>query len=205
MQHELIGRVREIFAHIDSETAAFRLATGLRCPRGCGCCCASRAVYTTVLEMLPAAAEILRREEAPHWLAAIESSQGGPVCAAYRPTLPKTSAGHCRLYFWRPTICRLFGFAAARNRYGRPELAACRVMKKAVPDTIERAEQAISRGLAVPILSACSVPLAALEPALGAPLVPINQALQQAIQRLGLRGSFDPGCDAGKPGHRRAA
>lgn len=203
---KLIEAVLDIFAQIDAETAAFRLASGLRCPDGCGACCRSNKVRSTVLEMLPAAAEILRQDEGAHWLEAIDTATETAACAAFSGEKLLSSGGHCRLYPLRPSICRLFAFAAVAGRQGKPELAACKEMKHSAPQGVKRVVEAVSQGLLrPPIFSGYSIRLAALEPILGARLVPINQALRQAIQRLGLSGQFDPSPGVREAGPRMAA
>lgn len=202
---ELIDGVGSILAQIEADTVRFKLATGLRCPLGCGVCCRSPKICTTILEMLPAAAEILRRDEAELWLAAARSASEDGACAAFSPAVVDSSGGHCRLYRFRPSVCRLFGFAASAGRQGRPELAACKTMRNCMPQKVQRAAEGISAGMRFPILSGYSVRLAAMEPSLGARLMPISQALQQAILRLGLGLQFDPTTGMGGATSRIAA
>jgi Fe-S-cluster containining protein len=187
----IIASVLEIFGTIDGQVAAFQLCTGMQCPSGCGPCCLSREVRTTLVEMLPAAAEILRRGEEDPWLARIESSGDNDVCVFYNEIPEAGTGGGCRMYPWRPSVCRLFGFAAVQDKHGRPELAVCKYIKELDPDRIARARQAIGAGIKIPLFTAYSVRLAGVAPWLGAKLMPVNAALKSAIEYLGLTFRFE--------------
>ena len=61
---EIVSQVMDLYTQIDKAVAEFQLKCGLRCPSGCGACCPTANVETTILEMMPLALEILRRGEA---------------------------------------------------------------------------------------------------------------------------------------------
>jgi Fe-S-cluster containining protein len=185
--NQTIASVLEIFGAIDGQVAAFQLATGLHCPKGCGLCCRSDTVCTTIVEMLPAAAEILRRKEENRRLACIARSGDAGVCVFYAQHPADCSGGHCGMYQWRPSVCRLFGFAAIENKHGRPELAACKHLKQIDPARIARAREAGRSGLKIPLFTGYSIRLAGLAPSMGAELMPVNPALRSAIEHLGLK------------------
>ena len=178
---------------------------GWRCPSGCGDCCRSAKVQATALELLPAAAYILQRGEAPLWLAAVQSNGEGGVCAAYCPEPVDPSGGHCRLYRWRPTLCRLFGFSAVRNKYGRLEPVVCARVKAVMPQAIENARRSVAADGPTPLISGYSAVLAAMEPVLGVRQVSLNRALREAIERLGLIVDLNPGPGASGSRQRKAA
>jgi len=180
---ELISRVMDIYSHIDHEVAAFQLKTGLRCPTGCGACCSSQTVAATVVEMLPAAHEILCRGEAGRHIALLEKEQDEDrICVFYQKDLPADAAGHCGMYALRPAVCRLFGFTAIRDRLSALKLAACRHLKQIDPKAVHRASKHQTQA---PCYGHYGTALIALDIQNHHPL-PINTALYQAIMRIGL-------------------
>jgi uncharacterized protein len=179
----IVSRVMAFYTELDQQVARFQLETGLRCPVGCGECCLGTTLHTTVLEMLPAAKEILRQGEGDDWLARIASPPSGPRCVLYQTEHPEDTPGHCGFYTWRPAVCRLFGFAAVHTRSGNQILAACKTLKHADPATVATA-MALSAD--APCFSNVNAMLCALDPTSGSHLMPINEALQKAIHRMGL-------------------
>jgi len=172
--------MRELFSRLEAETSAFAGASGLRCPDGCGACCESPNVYTTVVELEPLAQELVARGEAE---AALErAAVAGPgQCVFYASHGP--GQGQCTVYALRPMICRLFGFAAVRNKQGEPELAGCRVHKAAQPEAMAHARALVAGGQPVPMMTDWQQQAAELGTSATSELMPINQAIAQAMER----------------------
>jgi hypothetical protein len=72
-----------------------------------------------------------------------------------------------------------------RNKNGKPELVTCRCQKEQILLLVKGAQEAISRGMAVPSFDSFFLKMVALEPSLGRQ-VPINRALHLALERYGL-------------------
>jgi hypothetical protein len=88
-------------------------------------------------------------------------------------------------------MCRLFGFAAAAGSGSRPELAVCGVMRAAIPDQTRAAAEAVRwGGLKAPVMREWSLAAYRLDPTLGSQPLPINAALKQALERVGLERSY---------------
>jgi Fe-S-cluster containining protein len=175
--------IGELFSRLEAETSAFAGASGLRCPDGCGACCESPNVYTSVVELEPLAQELVARGEAEAALdRAAQAAGAGPgPCVFYASHGP--GLGRCTVYALRPMICRLFGFAAVRNKQGQPELAGCRVHKAAQPEVMEHARAMVAGGQPVPMMTDWQQQAAELGTSATGALVPINQAIQQALER----------------------
>ncbi len=180
---DIVSGITALYVEVDQRVKSFQLKTGLRCPAGCGRCCPAADVRATVLEMLPAAHEILRRGTPAFWLARIESEGAGGTCVFYRREAPPDAQGCCDLYALRPTVCRLFGFAAVRTRSGALELAVCRWMKAAGPDAAAAGRHLQGEA---PCFSSVATQINALDLSLGARPMPVNEALRRALERLGL-------------------
>lgn len=190
---ELIQQVQGVLGEIDLGTARFADASGLACPSGCGQCCENPAVETTVLECLPLAYWLLTRPEGPdEALARLELNRGGAgphPCVFYAAT-PGSPAGfgqgRCTVYEHRPGLCRLFGFAARLDRRGLSEPVICRIHRQTLPEAVARAQTLADSGAPIPNFYEFATRFALLEPQLGTQQLPINEAIRQAIHKLGL-------------------
>jgi Fe-S-cluster containining protein len=183
---DLSYSILELYSRMDRQTSEFQSRTGLQCPPGCGQCCESSMPEATVLELLPAAQELFSRGEAQQWLECIASIRKNEKCVFYQqdPLIPGN--GRCELYILRPSVCRLFGFAAKKNKDGNPELVTCRRQKKENSFSVKTAQEVISSGMSVPSFDYFFLQIATLEHSLGRQQLPINQALQFALDRYGL-------------------
>jgi len=193
MDAMILARLLELYEEIDSQTAALRAITELRCPPGCGTCCSSPAVEATELEMLPVARQLVRGREALSWLERLRAADDEGPCVFYRPERSTGGEGCCDIYSLRPSVCRLFGYGAVKNKHGIAQLALCTVMKKVIPRAAQDAAHAVERGLAAPAFTDFARRVAGLEPFLGGRLLPINRALQFALEREGFARQFDKG------------
>ncbi|MDA8137339.1 MAG: YkgJ family cysteine cluster protein [Desulfobacteraceae bacterium] len=178
---QLITRIVEVYSQIDQQVTTFQLRTGLRCPAGCGRCCPEAEVYTSPMEMLPAAHELLLRGDSQSWLERVRKIKDG-LCVFYQRH-PIDQDGHCGLYALRPSVCRLFGFASVRNRLGQRVLSTCKLLKKNHPSDVAKA---IEHQQEAPCFSQFTAQLIGIDPS-ASRLEPINIALREAIQTLGLQ------------------
>lgn len=186
MNVHLVSEVMAAYTQIDRQIDSFQVATQLHCPAGCGWCCENPNVEATLLELLPLAWELFTRNEVQQWLERIEQDRERKTCWFYQPDPLIPGNGRCQVYPWRPTICRLFGFATTTNKSGQPELAACVRHKATMPEGVASAQAAIASGLSAPNFQELSMQVANIDPHWGTRRMPINQALQVALERVGL-------------------
>lgn len=189
----LSREVMHIFREVGREIARLQLSTGLRCSPGCGLCCESPHVEATVLESLPLAREIYRRGEEEAILNAIEerNHRRDPVCVLYRPDTLIPGQGRCAYYDFRPMLCRLFGFAARKEKYGNLEFCTCKIIKGKYPEAVSRVEGRLAEGPEMtgihewepPVYQDISMRMAGIDPGTGFARYPINQAIKQALAR----------------------
>ncbi len=179
--------VQTIYRRLDRRLATFRRRSGLACPPGCGECCGSTEVEATVLELLPLALDLCRRGKAEEVMDRLHSGREPERCLLFSEQPLGCFGGHCTVYPRRPLLCRLFGFSSMENREGRPELVACRLVRAADPARTGEAAVAAAQGrLAAPLMRDYSMAVYRLDPALGSGALPINAALRQALERVGL-------------------
>jgi Fe-S-cluster containining protein len=173
-----LGAAEEICRRVtrlqrDAEHAARRFArqAGLTCPRGCGDCCRDSRPHEAALAMLPAAREIITRREERLWMEKAGRNPEG-ACIFYDPVRDR----HCRIYEFRPMICRLFGFAGRLNKLGGLDFRPCR--------NITGYAGAVAA--MPPLYSHYRFRLMSLYPPLGH-LLPLNSAFLAAAEWLLLR------------------
>ncbi|MFH1981798.1 MAG: YkgJ family cysteine cluster protein [Pseudomonadota bacterium] len=182
----IIDAVELLYLNIDRETAAFSAAAGIVCPEGCGRCCLSETVEASVLELMPMARALFRSGLIDLWVDAIFAAPSSGPCSVFEMDAATRGNGRCRLYGWRPLICRMFGFATRRDKNGNPAFRACREIDALRPATASAAVAAVVGGLPVPLFASYHLQVASLHTSLGSPLMPINKAFQQAVNRYGL-------------------
>lgn len=174
-----------LYRSADDETAAVSAGAGLACPTGCGMCCIRTPPHVSVADMAPIARAAVAAGEGE---ALLERARGGVVgpCVLYAPgQLP----GGCTVYAIRPIICRLFAFAAVRDKHGALELAVCREHTAADPAAPARARAYLAAGNPAPVFAEYQAQ--AEDPEDGpAELIPINDALVVALERELLRAQY---------------
>jgi uncharacterized protein len=187
----LINQITEIYNAIDLQIETFQQASGLQCPSGCGKCCENPQVETTPLEALPLAYQLINSHKAEYWLERITqlddshlNSGSAGVCVFYEPDPLVAGNGRCSVYAWRPSLCRLFGFASVKNKHDQLELAACTIHKQSLPTALAKLPKNNQVDLA-PNFSDFSMQLRNLQPDQSY-LLPINQAVAIAINKVGL-------------------
>ncbi len=189
-QDRFTPAVRAVLAEIDAGTERLSRASGLRCPPNCGACCLSPEVTASVLECLPLADHLLASGRAQDFLARFEADPTHRPCFLYEADPLDPERGRCGEYEHRPSLCRLFGFSARRRKDGSAELIACIRHKSAIPEAVQQAQVAASREEGVAFAGDSALALAGIDPALAQPLLPINEAVAKAIERLALRHSL---------------
>jgi Fe-S-cluster containining protein len=180
----MIEAVMGCYRRMDGETTAQSARSGLGCRDGCGACCASPKVEASVLEMMPMAGSLLERGRAEAVLGVLEGLETD-VCVFYRPS-GGACGGGCSEYPWRPTLCRMFGYAARVDKRGVRELAPCFVHRRDFPVEVELARaREVEMGEAMTFMEA-GEQVRQVDPASGSPLLPINEALARAIERYAM-------------------
>lgn len=179
-----VDRLKDLFARIDAQTEAFARASGLACPPGCGACCLSPEVEATELEMDVMAGHLAAAGLAGVVLERIAEAGREAPCVLYQPQPGHPERGRCGHYAQRPTLCRLFAFAAVRGKSGKARLAACRVHRETQPGRSASAARAVEDGsIAVPLYAHAASELLDIDPERGAARLPINEALARSLQR----------------------
>ncbi len=178
-----VKSVEKIFAALDQEMNTLRDRSGLHCVSGCGKCCFKADIEATPLEFLPYAFHLFLTkhiDEVYQNLLANESS----MCTLFNPVKDSLDKGGCSQYAYRGLICRLFGFSATRDKNGKAQLITCKLMKAGQADTIAKIEEEMEAGIPSPMMSDYYFRLRSIDTELGTRMMPINQAMRQAIEEV---------------------
>jgi Fe-S-cluster containining protein len=182
----MIADLTRLFQSLDEEVMSFAQAQSVRCLPGCGACCQSPNIETTVAEMLPLAYELFQKgnaeDRAWNW-----SEQKGALCPQYESHPDRPAQGRCQTYAFRPAICRLFGYSGFRDKSGTIRFATCRKIQVQEGDKIQRIEGRLNRGeSSIPFLSEAHERVAEIGGNLAWEILPINEALRRALEIIGL-------------------
>jgi Fe-S-cluster containining protein len=177
---EKVRAVEEVFEKLDQQIASFQSWSGLHCAWGCGKCCYKADIEATILEFLPFAYYLYQQDLAYSWF---EKLQGGDssLCLILNPT--QAGAGLCSEYKHRGLICRLFGYSARTNKYGKRELVTCQIIKTEQAGNYQQASVKIEDGAEeLPVMSHYYMQLHAIDFELARDFFPINEAIKRAIE-----------------------
>jgi Fe-S-cluster containining protein len=178
---EKVQEIEGVFALLDQDMKSFQQWSNLGCKFGCGQCCFKADIEATVLEFLPFAYHLCEQNLAYDWLEKIKVNQG-PTCAILQPTKP--GSGMCSEYAYRGLICRLFGFSARTDKYGKRELVTCQVIKTEQSAAYQTTVDAIGVDASVPVMNQYYMRLHAIDRDLARDFYPINEAIKRAIETV---------------------
>jgi uncharacterized protein len=194
-----VKAVEKLYHSLDHDIAQFSTQTGLSCFAGCGACCQKADIEATPLEMLPFAYACMLDEKAEEVLEMLQA-QPSPYCYLLKLSVNGGSGGLCAQYNYRALICRLFGYAAARDKYGSLRLITCNIIKEQQAATYTESMEKIKAGLAVPVMSHYYSRLNGIDQELSRRFYSINQAMAIALKPYCITMPIAPG-----PGSARSA
>ncbi len=176
-----IKAVEAVFAELDKQIEEFQSATTLHCKWGCGKCCFKPDIEATILEFLPFAFYLYQQGKAEEWLDKLNESDSS-ICNILNPT--QARAGLCSEYSHRGLICRLFGYSARTNKYGKKELITCQIIKTEQKESYDNAASKIEAGLPVPVMNQFYMQLHGIDFELTQTFYPINEAIKKAVEKV---------------------
>jgi uncharacterized protein len=187
---EGLDSLLQIYYELDQLSINLRTIPGLSCPKGCSHCCCTSAlnIEVSVLEFIPLCLHLHSINKLNDMYDRIQTEGFSMPCIMLsQDTDVTTLAGGCTYYAWRPLICRLFGFSAVRDKYGKLRFSLCRVIKEKTPNLLELMQGKINPELSVPVNSELSLFISQLNPYLGASRYGINEALSRTIEYVGYK------------------
>jgi Fe-S-cluster containining protein len=178
---EKVKSVEAVFEKLDGEISKLQSWSTLHCEHGCGKCCFKPDIEATALEFLPFALHLFKTNQAEEWLTKLTETNED-VCLILHPH--QSGAGLCSEYVYRGLICRLFGYSARTNKYGKRELVTCQIIKTGQAEKFAEAEKKIEEGVEVPVMNEYYMQLASIDFDMAREFYPINQAIRKAIENV---------------------
>ena len=176
--------VEQLFARLEGEITTFKAETKLQCSSGCGKCCTTPNIDASPLEFLPWAFHLFLDGTAEATLEAIGTKTDG-ACFLYQPlSLTENNNGTCGDYHYRGLICRLFGYAGTNDKNGKSRLVTCSLIKENQQENYNNTQEAISKGLYIPLFTDYYMQLFQIDNRLAVIKVPINQAFKIALEEV---------------------
>jgi len=182
--------VENLFARLERESAQFQLESGIQCVSGCGKCCTHSNIEASPLEFLPWAYHLFLSGKAEEILAELNETDKS-TCFLFTP-ISIMDAGRCTTYQYRGLICRLFGFAANRDKYGKMRLATCKIIKEGQADNYRSASKAIIKDLYVPVFTDYYMQLTHIDFHMANLILPVNEALKMALEEVSQYYAYRP-------------
>lgn len=181
---EKVAAVETLFQNLEIEITTFQKETKLGCIVGCGKCCSTPEIDASPLEFLPWAFHVFLNGKAEETLIELEQNSSA-TCFLYRPkSLAEFTSGNCSTYQYRGLICRLFGFGATTDKYGKLRIATCNIIKEGQKDKYEAATIAINTNVSVPIFTEYYMQLSQIDFKLGNVFLPVNKAMKMAVEEV---------------------
>lgn len=179
-----VKAVERVFKSLEEEISILKNNSGLHCLPGCGKCCQKSDIHASPLEFLPLAFEWFRNGLADQQHEALRQ-ETSPICKNYSPlTFAAHVSGSCLSYQYRGLICRLFGYAASRDKHGELKLVTCKSIKEEQPDAYARTLNLIRQKEYVPVFSDYYKKLIQIDFKLANQIVPVNQAMRVALEEI---------------------
>lgn len=179
-----VRQVEALFDRLETEIAAFKVETHLSCKAGCGKCCSTPHIEASPLEFLPWAFHLFLNGKAEETLVELNTNKT-KSCLLYQSlSVLENHKGSCSNYRYRGLICRLFGYAANTDKFGKLRLVTCKIIKEEQSVDLTKAEELINKGKYVPVFSDYYMRLAQIDLRMGVISLPINEALKIAIEEV---------------------
>ena len=169
-----IQHVQKVLNEAVLHTQEFQKSSQMGCPSDCSICCLKKDISASPLEFLPLAYKLYKTGEAEILYDQLE--QQLDRCILFNPI--GIDGGGCSEYAYRGLICRLFGFAAARDKLEQKRMITCKTLKST---TAYQELKPVSLKKA-PLFPDYYMKLSAIDLQLANEQLPINQAIKRALE-----------------------
>ena len=176
-----VRAVEKLYHSLNLEIARFQDQAPLKCIKGCGACCQKADIEATVLEFIPLAYHYLLQEKAAETLEKLQND-ARPTCSLLKLAVLDGTSGLCSDYQYRGLICRLFGYAASRDKWGQLRLVTCSKIKEEQAALYAEVQKKIKAGVEVPVMSQYYSRLNAIDAELSRKFYPVNEAIIRALE-----------------------
>ncbi|PTB96833.1 hypothetical protein C9994_05590 [Marivirga lumbricoides] len=179
-----VKAVEQLYSRLDSDIKSFKKSTEISCLAGCGRCCNKPDIEASPLEFLPLAFHWFKQGIANEMLDRLQANESA-ICMLYSPlSVSDEAKGSCSSYPFRGLICRLFGYGAGKDKYGQLRLVTCKIIKEQQLENYEKAIEMLKRNEPVPVFSDYYKKLMQIDFRLANQMLPINEAIEVAIEAV---------------------
>lgn len=182
---EFSYNLQKLYNEMTDSFSSFQKTTGWNCLPSCGRCCLNPEVEASLFEMIPMALAIYEEGKIDEWLEKLSSSERNYCYAFIHGN--KDGEGKCGRYNERPSLCRMFSVAGHFNKQHEVTLSICKYIKEAYQ--IEDFSEALKNGN-IPMMVEWSYKLASLDQRLITDRMPINKALEKALEKVALYAQY---------------
>jgi Fe-S-cluster containining protein len=176
-----------LYKEMSGTFSAYQASTGLHCLPDCGRCCLNPDIEASVLEMIPFALKAFDEDKIDYWLNELKTTEQ-QSCVVFMGD-KSSGLGKCGSYETRPSICRMFGVSGYFNKQHKATLSVCKFIKEQSPDLVTSIEKKTNLEN-TPMLVYWSQKLADLNPQLIQERMPINQAMERALEKIALYAQY---------------
>jgi Fe-S-cluster containining protein len=181
---EKIAAVSKVFQELDEAISQFQGVSGMDCFFGCGLCCTKPDIEASIIEFLPLAQQHYDEGNAEQMYDLLSADRADPICINFKSHANQEDRGLCTQYTNRGLICRLFGYSARIDKYGKNELVTCARIKNESPEAYQKGATHVKEGGEVPVMSNYYRQLQSIDFDLANQRVPINEAMLEALKTV---------------------
>ena len=176
--------VEKLFLAVDKDIEKLKANTGIHCVENCIYCCTTPGIKATALEFYPLAIHLYKTGQAEQTLDKLAKNANNAVCPILNTLSVDGSRIGCSQYEHRGLICRLFAFNYTTDKNSVRHIAACKAIKIAQPERIEKANLILKQKPLGPKASDYYSRLQFADFSESQNLYPIGQAIQIAIEKV---------------------
>ncbi|MCQ2124006.1 MAG: YkgJ family cysteine cluster protein [Fibrobacter sp.] len=138
-EYDILVEMDAVYSRIEEKQREWFEKSKFTCPQGCGKCCEhfepdlleSEALYMAAWLLCNQSEVAQKIAEEDHWYDVLRRmfhvEQSHQRCPFFREDISGTNLpGHCTIYGGRASICRLFGAAGFRDKYGNEVWKPCK-------------------------------------------------------------------------------
>lgn len=183
MDKNLAENIQKSFEEISEIFGQFQMTTGLHCREACGKCCFKPDIFCAPIELLPLGLKLIEEKRAEEILAQA-ISQVDQRCLLMNMTDEEKGLGRCSEYRFRPYVCRTFGVAARKDKYGLPDFSICKVIKEDYPAEHTQMLKDKFQESELPYIELWRKKIDSLDPKFLDEQYPINKSLAIILEKL---------------------
>lgn len=182
--HQKVRAVEKLFKMLEKDVQKLQKETGIHCIENCIHCCTTPRIQSTSLEFFPLAYHMLKTGQAESLMNTIEQINNSSICPLLNHLSIEGRRPGCGQYEQRGLICRLFSYNHATDKYGRRRISACKPIRLAQPQELDRTNQILQTKPLGPKASAYYSRLQFIDFNEAQKLYPIGEAIKIALETI---------------------